>query len=136
MASFDLQNLQVPNKKNILGLAFPMRLEGVGGYASQNENIGALRDGVLQLILTTRGARVMRPDYGTDLRKSVFDPLDATILQSLRNQITSTISKYEPRVIVKKLTLTPDYERNQLNVQLLITSKDDLLNAQMVEVIV
>lgn len=134
--AFDLQYLQVAKTKNILGLAFPMRLDGVGGFASQNENLGALRDGVMQLIMTSRGARVMRPDYGTDLRKSVFQPLDATILAELKTQITSTITKYEPRVIVKRLELIPDFDRNQLVIKLLIMSKDDLLNAQMVEVVV
>ena len=78
----------------------------------------------------------MRPDYGTDIRKSVFEPLTSDLVEQLRSQIIETIKKYEPRVIVQRLILTPDYERNQLNIKMKITSKDDLLNAEMVEVLV
>lgn len=110
--------------------------DGVGGYISQNENLASLRDGVKQLLLTSRGARVMRPDYGTDIRKSVFEPLTKEMVDTLRSQIVETIRKYEPRVIVQKLELTPDHENHQLNIQLLITSKDDLLNTELVEILV
>ena len=136
MANFDLQYVTIPSRKNVLGLAFPMRNDGVGGFLTQNENLGALRDGVRQLLLTSRGARVMRPDFGTDIRKSVFEPLTEDVIDSLRNQIIEAITKYEPRVIVKKLAVDADYERNQLNIKLRIASKDDLLTDELVEVIV
>lgn len=113
-----------------------MREDGIGGYISQNENLVSLHDCVKQLLLTSRGARVMRPDYGTDIRKSVFEPLTAEMVDTLRSQIIETIIKYEPRVIVRKLELTPDHENHQLNIQLLITSKDDLLNRELVEILV
>ena len=136
MPNYDLQYIQVPSPNSIQGMAFPMREDGTGGFLSSNENLGSLRDGVRQLILTSRGARVMRPDYGTDIRKSVFNPLDNTMINTLREQIVSTIATYEKRVIVKKLTLIPDEENHKLHIKLLITSKDDLLNATMVEVLV
>ena len=136
MANFDLQYVTIPSKKNVLGLAFPMRNDGVGGFLTQNENLGSLRDGVRQLLLTSRGARVMRPDFGTDIRKSVFEPLTEDVIDSLRNQIIEAITKYEPRVIVKKLAVDADYERNQLNIKLRIASKADLLTDELVEVIV
>ena len=78
----------------------------------------------------------MRPDYGTDLRASVFEPMTEDMIDSLKQQILQTISKYEPRVIVKRIALTPDFERNTLKVELYITSKDDLLNGELVEVLV
>ena len=100
---------------------------GVGGYLAQNENLRSLRDCVVQLIMTSRGARVMRPDFGTDLRASVFDPLDVEMIDTLREQILQTISRYEPRVIVKRIALTPDHEQQTLRVEptkiILVTSK-------------
>ena len=65
MGNFDLEYVSVPGKNRILGLAFPMRTDGVGGFLTSNENLGSLRDCVIQLIMTRRGARVMRPDFGT-----------------------------------------------------------------------
>ena len=136
MPNFDLNYIKTNAKKRILGVAFPMLNDGIGGYVAQNENLKSLKDCIIQLIMTGRGARVMRPDYGTDLRASVFEPMTEDMIDSLKQQILQTISKYEPRVIVKRIALTPDFERNTLKVELYITSKDDLLNGELVEVLV
>ena len=135
MPKYDLNYVKTPSVDRIMGVAFPMQ-DGVGGYVAQNENLRSLRDCVMQLILTNRGARVMRPDYGTDLRASVFEPLTPDMIDTLRAQILEVISKYEPRVIVKRVALTPDFERHTLKVELYITTKNDLLNGELVEVLV
>lgn len=136
MGNFDLEYVSVPGKNRILGLAFPMRTDGVGGFLTSNENIGSLRDCVIQLIMTRRGARVMRPDFGTDVRQAVFEPLDSRLVDTLKSQISSTIAKYEPRVIIKNLTITPNWEDNRLTIKLSLSSKDDLLNTEFVELLV
>ena len=132
MVNFNLQYQKTENRTNILGLSFPMMLNGIGGVLTQSENLGALRDGVIQLIMTSRGARVMRPDYGTDLRKSVFEPMDTTTIQTLRGQITQTIATYEPRVVVQQLNIIPDESRNSLTVSLVLSTKNDLLTTASV----
>jgi len=136
MSTFDLQYLKVPRKTNILGLAFPMRSDSVGGYLTQNESITALKDNVIQLIMTARGSRVMRPDFGTDLRVGVFEQFDDNMVNTLRRQIIDVISKYEPRVILRSLDVLPNFELAQLIIRLDITSKDDLLNGELVEILV
>ena len=135
MPNYDLNFVKTSTSERLLGVAFPMT-DGVGGYVAQNENLRSLRDCVMQLIMTGRGARVMRPDYGTDLRASVFEPLTDDMVDSLRAQILQTIDRYEPRVIVKRIALTPDHEQQTLRVELYITSKDDLLNGELIEVLV
>jgi len=136
MPNFDLTYVKTNAKKTILGVAFPMMNEGVGGYFAQNQNLRSLRDCVVQLIMTGRGARVMRPDFGTDLRASVFEQFTDDMIDGLRTQILDTIAKYEPRVIVKRVALTPNFENHTLKVELYITSKDDLLSGELVEVLV
>tara|TARA_R110000765_G_scaffold205484_1_gene310232 strand:- start:307 stop:717 length:411 start_codon:yes stop_codon:yes gene_type:complete len=136
MANFDLEYISTPGKNRILGLAYPMRLDGVGGSFSQNENLGTLRDGIIQLLMTSPGERVMRPDFGTDLRAAVFEPLDQKLLLTIKTSILEALNKYEPRVIVKSLQVIPIWETNQVAIELLITTSNDLLNTQMVEMLV
>jgi len=136
MAIFSLPYLQSSRRKTLKGVAFPMRTDGIGGYLTVNENLGSLRDGIIQLILTSRGARVMRPDFGTDLKKSVFEPLDDTTIENLTRQILSTVAKYEPRVVVKSLKLTPRPDDNRIRVVLTISSKEDLNAEELIDVTV
>ena len=135
MSNFDLQYVDAPNKTRILGLAFPMRLDGVGGYASQNENLHSLRDGLIQLIMTSPGERVFRPDFGTNVRSMLFEPINETMVTNMKNDILTAIGKYEPRVIIKSLDIIPIYEDNKVYIRLLATSKNNLLNTANVELI-
>lgn len=136
MVTYNLQYQKTENRTDILGVSFPMKFEGIGGVLTQNENLGSLRDGVVQLLMTSRGARVMRPDYGTDIRKSVFEPMDSTTIQTLTGQITQTIATYEPRVVVHQLNIIPDEDRNSLTVSLILSTKNDLLTTASVALIV
>jgi phage baseplate assembly protein W len=132
MVNFNLQYQKTENRTDILGLSFPMRFNGIGGVLTQSENLTALRDGVIQLIMTARGARVMRPDYGTDIRLTVFEPMDTTTIQTLKGQITQTIAKYEPRVVVQQLNIFPQEDQNTLTVSLVLSTKNDLLTTTSV----
>jgi len=136
MANFDLEYISTPGKNRVLGLAYPMRQDGVGGFVSQNDNLGALRDGIIQLLMTVPGERVFRPDFGTSLRSAVFEPLDQGLLSTLKSQIAFSIAKYEPRVIVKSLEVIPIWDTNQVAIELQITTSNDLLNTQTVELLV
>jgi len=136
MANFDLEYISTPGKNRVLGLAYPMRQDGVGGFVSQNNNLGALRDGIIQLLMTVPGERVFRPDFGTSLRSAVFEPLDQGLLSTLKSEIAFSIAKYEPRVIVKSLEVIPIWDTNQVAIELQITTSNDLLNTQTVELLV
>tara|TARA_R110000824_G_scaffold169723_2_gene346860 strand:+ start:324 stop:734 length:411 start_codon:yes stop_codon:yes gene_type:complete len=136
MSYYDLEYISTPGKTRVLGVAFPMRHNGVGGVVTANENLGSLRDGIIQLLMTRKGARVMRPNFGTDLRAAMFEPLDTQLVETLRAQITKAITVYEPRVILKSLHLVPDYEKNTLYIKLSMSSKDDLLNTETVELLI
>lgn len=55
------------------GIAFPFRINDLGqvALATSDDNI---RGKILQVLLTSPGERVMRPEFGSGLRDLVFDP--------------------------------------------------------------
>ena len=131
-----LKYLTAPDRQTIKGVAFPMLNKGTGGFVTQNTDLGALRDGVIQLLLTTRGSRVMRPDFGTDIHASLFEPLGRDVAAKIKSQIISSIAKYEPRVVVKSLRVLPLYDLQKIKIFLKITSKNDLLTGENIEILI
>jgi uncharacterized protein len=113
-------------EKTVKGLQFPVKTTNTGGMFSRNFNEEAIKDGLLQLIMTQRGERPMRYDYGTTLRASVFAPLDSQTVSDLRNSIQTAIEKYEPRVIIRELNVVPVTENSQINVELVFSPKDNV----------
>ena len=59
-----------------------------------------IRESLNILLSTSRGERVMRPDYGTNVRDLLFEPLDVSTATLVGDEIKKAILLYEPRVFV------------------------------------
>ena len=129
MASYgDIKFATKGGAKQIRGLEWPVKTSNTGGMFSNNINEEAIKDGLIQLLLTSRGERPMRLDFGTDLKKSVFAPLDGATVANLRSSVLDAIAKYEKRVVVRSLELVPQMENSQINIDLVFSVKDDVLS--------
>lgn len=90
---------------------------GPNAVLSRQEDEQLLKNDILQLLLTVPGERVFRPAFGTRLRTAVFDQLDNTTLNYLETDIRNAIARYEPRIILKTLRITPDNDnQNRVNI--------------------
>ncbi|MBN8668816.1 MAG: GPW/gp25 family protein [Chitinophagales bacterium] len=85
------------------GWAFPPAFDQATGgtvMSTGYEDIG----GSLHILLsTTLGERVMRPDYGCNLRDYVFSPLNTSMEAYIRKLVEDAIIYYEPRITLEKL---------------------------------
>jgi phage baseplate assembly protein W len=70
-----------------------------GGIAVA-EGADAVRQGLLLLLTTVPGERVMRPDYGCDLHRLVFAPNDASTAGLAIHYVRRAVQRFEPRVDV------------------------------------
>jgi hypothetical protein len=69
----------------------------------------------LVILLGTRpGERVMQPDYGCDLRRLVFEPMNQNTVTDLKDTITRAVRLFEPRVILEAITVDDDDAREGL----------------------
>tara|TARA_R110002110_G_scaffold212570_9_gene425534 strand:- start:182 stop:523 length:342 start_codon:yes stop_codon:yes gene_type:complete len=96
---------------------------------SVNFNESSVREGLIQLLLTSRGERPMRLDYGTDLRASIFAPLDSVTIDNMRTTIKTAIDIYEPRVIVRSLDISSS-EASELNLSLVFSMRENVFSTQ------
>ena len=87
-----------------------------------------LRD-LLQLLLTSPGQRIMRPDYGTEIRSYLFDPSDQIAVDTLRSGIQKAVETYERRVTVTDVVVTRGSDENILNIRVYGTYNLDRFTA-------
>ena len=57
-----------------------------------------IKNDILQLLLTGKGERVMRPTWGTVVSRSLFEQMDDTLASSLIQDIDEQLRTYEPRI--------------------------------------
>ena len=67
-----------------------------------------IRNDILQLLLTIPGERVMRPDWGTLLKPSLFEMNDEAARNALASNITRQLARYEPRISVTSIEVEAD----------------------------
>lgn len=69
----------------------------------------------LEILLTTSvGERFLRPTYGCDLKRYLFEPLDEGLVAYIRDLVDTAILYHEPRIRLKDLSLTASATSGEL----------------------
>jgi hypothetical protein len=63
----------------------------------------SVRQAILLLLTTSPGERVMRPDYGCELRRLVFSPNDDTTAGLAMHYVRQALDRWEPRIRILRL---------------------------------
>lgn len=78
----------------------------------------AIYQSVANLLQTGRYERLWQPRLHSKLREKLFEPLDSITASAISAEIRTTISKHEPRVDLRTVNVTPDYDGNGYEVSL------------------
>lgn len=78
----------------------------------------SVKTALRNLILTNYGERKFFPEYGSGVYGSLFENSDSVTTYLLKSRIETAVAKYEPRVVLDKVTVKSDPNRNQLTIQL------------------
>lgn len=98
---------------------------GQEGVLSRQEDDRLIKNDILQLLLTIPGERVMRPDFGVNLRNRVFDTVSEPVVERLRNEIVNAIERYDTRVFVSNITVLPNIDNQSLSIKLILRIRTD-----------
>lgn len=85
-----------------LGAAYPIT-RNPRGFLRTQSGMSQIKSDLLALLLTEPGERVMLPEFGTALKKFIFEPNDTSIIEQIRAEIARAISVWEPRIAVQNI---------------------------------
>ena len=83
-----------------------------------SRDASAIKQAIVNLLLTNKGERLMNPEYGSDIRRYLFEPLDYGTSQQIVGNIESTIERYEPRISVSNISARPNLDDNGFDIQM------------------
>lgn len=89
-----------------------------GRYLKLNSTTkDALTSDLMLLLLTEKGQRYYQPDYGTFLKKFIFEPNDSLTQVDVEKDIKTTVKNFIPTLTVKsvKFYRYEDQQGNTLN---------------------
>lgn len=75
-------------------------------------NEESVKQAIVNLILTNKYERPFNPNFGCNLRKYLFEPMNSFTASSIENEIKMSIENYEPRVRLIDVVATPFEKEN------------------------
>lgn len=87
------------------GWDFPPKFLEKKGEVKLISDIEDIEKSLQTIVTTRRGERVMRPLFGCDLTDKIFENLNATQINIMKNRVEEAIILFEPRIDVIKIAL-------------------------------
>lgn len=82
------------------------------------KNEYAIINSVKNLVLTNFYERPFQPEIGSNVRRLLFENIDAFLAAQIERAIEETIQNFEPRVRVSRITAFPRPDENRYSVEL------------------
>jgi len=90
------------------GITFPLRDSINGTYFEQTyQSKDEIRASLLHLLLTQKGQRYYNVDFGTDIYKYIFDPMDGDTFENIREEVETQVKKYIPNLEISDIKVEP-----------------------------
>lgn len=87
---------------------------------------------LINLLLTNKGERIFNPDFGTNLRKQLFNQIVEGNNDLIIDDITNTIIKYIPEIFINSIDIKNNPDTNTftfyLNYSIKLTNESDNIN--------
>ncbi len=80
----------------------------------KNEN--AIARSVRNIVFTVPGEKFFQENFGSRISESLFENIDEISALEIKDEITESINRFEPRVRLINVETIPDYAGNAFNV--------------------
>jgi phage baseplate assembly protein W len=83
-----------------------------------HKNEFAVINSIKNLILTNHYERPFQPELGSNIRRLLFENVDALMAAQIQREIEETINNFEPRAQVSRVIAVASPDENRYNIEL------------------
>ncbi|MFH1962121.1 MAG: GPW/gp25 family protein [bacterium] len=101
------------------------------GKIAVSEGEDSIRESIMIILGTSKGERVMRPDFGCGINELVFAPNNTSTATLMDFYIKEALLKWEPRIEVLDVSVSPDEEEGNkliINIEYMVRSTNTKRN--------
>lgn len=117
------------------GLASPIVFEDVyrDRLFKMAEGLSVIEQSIHTILSTAKGERFNNPNFGSDIKKRLFEPNDMILKSTLRYDVTSALSRWEKRITLKNIQVLNYYDDPRLGEYLVLIIVDYIVNSTHTE---
>ena len=102
-----------------IGLELPFARSRTGLFGLTETTLEQAGHNIKNLLLTSKGERVMQPDFGSDLRSLLFEQEDENLNINIKEAIQEAMSTWLPYISISSVDITQDEKKlNQMKVDI------------------
>lgn len=113
MATIDIKSQRIFKDLDLKFTKHPIRKD-----VNTHVNEYAIINSIKNLVLTNHYERPFQPEIGSNVRRLLFENVDAVIAARIEREITEVIGNFEPRAQVSKVIAVPSPDDNTYKITL------------------
>ena len=103
-------------QKNIaIGVGLPFNKPSA--FKSTYSTKEQVKYNLINLLLSNKGERVENPEFGCDIKKSIFDFINNENVSIIDNNIKRGIAMFIPEINLGNVIITPTPDQNTINIK-------------------
>jgi phage baseplate assembly protein W len=103
-------------QKNIaIGLSIPFNKSSA--FKSTYSTKEQVKYNLINLLLTNKGERIENPEFGCDIKKSIFDFINTDNINKINNNIRVGVQTFIPEINLENVIISPEPDQNYVNVK-------------------
>ena len=92
--------------------------EFASGIVNPKDSRVLIQASIQRILMVSPGERVMQPEFGMNLRKMLFEPLDEMLVNDIKEHIIMALTEQEPRIIVQNLDFDINEEQHSIYISI------------------
>ena len=103
--------------KQYYDISYPFAADNADGYfIDLNNNLDSkVASEIAHVILTRKGTRIRKPEFGTNLIKYIFEPNDELTWDAVQNEIKNSVQRYVPNAVINDVRVVTASENEELD---------------------
>ena len=114
--AFRVSNIEPIDLQPRVAIGISLPFNGSTGFNSTYATVNQLRTNILSFLLTNKGERLYRPNFGANLRSLIFEQQTSFTIDQLSSIITSQVENQFPGVTVLDVNIDSQPDFNTINV--------------------
>lgn len=116
-----------------IGIDLPMMAGAGAAFKLNYTTLDQAVANAKNLLLTNRGERIMQPDFGCDLRNTLFENITEDLLVQLEDRIKSNFDYWLPYIFINELSIVPSEDQNRIYVSLTISLEGNEFDTRSIQ---
>lgn len=116
--AFEAKKINPLDLKPSVAVGVDLPFSGEAVFNSTYETKDALKANLINYFLTNKGERYLNPDFGSDIKKLLFDNLTEDKVDTIEGIVARDINIFFPRIKPSSIDVIADPDQNLVVLQL------------------